>query len=167
MLCYWTLTAKTEKNSANNHWRLHADCSGKATSLCRKPQTILQLSENIRHHWCPSKATEELKAPATASPQNTDMLSHTYVFLKTANVKYKKEAHINPKLATYQLLCIFPFILSPDIYYFLQSHCRNSHHCLTSLDRIEEENQIICLRLQWAKKSGWKITQNQEEDYFS
>lgn len=74
VFCYRILTVQTKKNSTKNHWRLHADCLGKATSLCRKLQTVLWLSKNIRHHWCPSKATEALKAPAT-SPQNTETRS--------------------------------------------------------------------------------------------
>lgn len=81
------------------------------------------------------------------------------VFLKSTNVKCKKEAPVNPKWVIHQFLCIFSFILSPDTYYFLQSHCRNSSHCLTSLDRTEEENEVIGLRPQWAKKSGWKTIQ--------
>lgn len=154
MFCYQTLPLQTNKQKNFACWCLH-----RAISLGRELQNILLLSKNIRHHWCTSKATEALKAPAT-SPQNMDKRSQTYVcFLKSENVKYKKEAPINPKWATYQFLCIFSLIISPDIYYFLLFQYRKSHHCLTSLDRIDEENQVIGRRPQGPKKSGWKITQ--------
>lgn len=87
-----------------------------------------------------------------------DTYSQINTFLESANVKRKKEAPKKSKRATQQFLWIFSFILSSNAWYFLPSHCRNSNRWLTSLDRTEEENQVIGLRPQWAKNSGWKIT---------
>lgn len=87
----------------------------------------------------------------------------TCVSWESTNVKCKKEAPTKSKRATQQFLCIFSSIVSSTTCYFLQSRSRHSSHWLTSLDRTEEENQVIGLRPQFAKNLGRKIAQTNQE----